>query len=88
MAKRTPRMTVAARKLAEAVKPPPPPSGLSQSDLAARLGVSRALVSLWCLGESIPTASDMAKIEDAIGIPMREWAESLDADETTTAVRE
>ena len=77
MSRAAPRLTRGALLLVERTRPPPTPSGLSQADVARRLGVSRALVGLWCQGASAPSPEHLAGIEDALGIPMRAWAEPV-----------
>jgi transcriptional regulator with XRE-family HTH domain len=52
-----------------------PAGGLSQAEVATKLGVSRQAVSAWAAGESVPRAEYAAQLEDLLGIRMRDWAE-------------
>jgi transcriptional regulator with XRE-family HTH domain len=46
---------------------------INQARLARELGVSQQAISAWCAGRAIPTPTRMARIEDLIGVPMRDW---------------
>lgn len=81
MARTTRRVTRASASLRRLLEPQPPAGKLTQMELSERLGVSRQRVSQWCNGESMPSAEMMAAIEDVMGVPMREWAELVDADQ-------
>lgn len=63
--------SVASRRLAEALRP----KVMSQSELAEKLEVSPQAVSKWVRGDGRPAPKLMAKIEEVLGIPMREWAD-------------
>ena len=43
-------------------------SGMSQEDLAERLGVSRQAVSRWELGTTLPDAPNLLKLSDLFGV--------------------
>jgi len=59
------------RQLCALVFPP-----ITAADLARRLRVSRASVSLWALGKANPTRERAAQIEAATGIPAATWGEA------------
>lgn len=63
----------AASRLADAVRPT-----ISRAELATKLGVSRQAVAGWLAGDFQPSPDLMAKIEDLVGIPMRDWTEPPD----------
>ena len=63
--------SVASERLSELVSP----KVMSQSELARRLDVSPQLVSDWVHGRKTPSPDLMRKVEDLIGIPMRDWTE-------------
>ena len=44
--------------------------GLSQEELAARLGVSRQAVSKWETGEAAPDLSKLLALADALDLPL------------------
>lgn len=44
--------------------------GMSQSDVARRLGVSRACVSLWEHGESRPKMGNVEALSGVFGVPV------------------
>jgi transcriptional regulator with XRE-family HTH domain len=62
----------AAGDLAEKVSPK---RVMSAADLARELGVSPQAVSGWIHGRALPSAEYMARLEDLLGIPMRDWTE-------------
>lgn len=70
-------MSRGTRRLREALRPEQPP--LTVSSLADRLGVTRQTVYSWLSG-TIPMAPAMARLQDELGIPMRDWAEPDDTD--------
>lgn len=71
----------AARDLRRMLKPPPPV--ITQRQLAVKLGVTQQAVSAWLHGIARPDPERMAKIEELLGVPMRDWVvESLDPDDT------
>lgn len=43
-------------------------SGMSQEELADRLGVSRQAISRWELGSTLPDAANLLKISDIFGV--------------------
>lgn len=43
--------------------------GLSQTDLANRLGVSQRTISKWEIGKSTPKPYQMSYLEDYFGVP-------------------
>ena len=45
-----------------------------RADLASLIGVSAAVVSLWCTGLRRPNRRNAAALEDVAGIPARAWA--------------
>lgn len=55
--------------------------GVSQSDLARKLGVIRQQVSAWCNGTKNPDLESRKKIAKALGIPI---VKLLDTDDTFT----
>lgn len=63
--------------LSRRLQPPcPPPGYLTATQLAKELGVSRQAVCSWLYGRARPSPRLMAKIEDLMGITMREWTEA------------
>lgn len=68
--------TLASEALRALLTPLPPPSGITQTQLAVQLGVTRQLVAQWLDGTSVPHPRAMAEIE-ALGVPMRDWARPL-----------
>lgn len=42
-------------------------AGVNGSELARRIGVSRASVSLWCTGGGLPNVALLPKIAEALG---------------------
>lgn len=69
MSSREPVETAASQALKRALSP-----RLTQAELAAKLGVTQQAVSSWAQGRTTPSAEYMAKIEDLLQIPMRDWA--------------
>jgi transcriptional regulator with XRE-family HTH domain len=59
-----------ARALRASLKPK-----MNQADLAKALGVTQQAVSAWLSGAAQPKPELMARIEDLLGIPMRDWTE-------------
>lgn len=55
--------------------------GLSQADLARRLGVTRGAVSHWYSGRSVPEGATLAALADAVGVAAR-WIASGVGDRT------
>lgn len=51
------------------------------AELARKLGVSRAAVSGYLVGDFLPTPQTMRAIEDETGIPMRDWTEPCEESE-------
>lgn len=47
-------------------------AGFSQSDLAARLNVKQATVSLWEQGRNLPKVSNMVRLSELLDIPVDE----------------
>jgi len=58
------------------------PAAMNQTELAKRLGVSPQAVSSWTKGRALPEPERMAEIESILGIPMRDWVEEADDDES------
>lgn len=56
----------------------------SQSDLARALGVTPQSVSNWVNGQSKPAPENMRRIEDLLGIPMRDWTEPEESSPVAT----
>lgn len=50
--------------------------GISQTELARRIGTESGHVSHWLYGHRRPGVKWMFRVEDAIGVPARSWAES------------
>jgi len=48
---------------------------MTQAELAELLGVTQQAVSSWVSGRTTPSAEYMRRIEDELGIPMRDWTE-------------
>lgn len=57
-------------------------SGLSQSQVAKLVGVSRNAVSQWESGETIPNSRRLARVAKALGVPLREIARASSSDQT------
>lgn len=49
--------------------------GMSASDLAVKLGVTRQAVSQWMSGASSPGLEMARRIQDLTKIPMADWTE-------------
>ena len=47
-------------------------AGLSQTDLAERMNVKQATVSLWELGRNLPKASNIVRLSELLNIPVEE----------------
>lgn len=47
---------------------------MRHADLAKLAGVTPQVVSHWCTGQRRPNRENAAKLEDALGIPVRAWA--------------
>lgn len=58
-----------------------PPKTPTAAELAERLGVARTTIYAWISGTRLSPEA-MAKVEDELGIPMRDWAEPDDTAET------
>jgi transcriptional regulator with XRE-family HTH domain len=72
--------TEGSKALASAVFPPV----MTQSELARQLGVSPQWVGDWVHGRAKPSADQMAKLEDLLGIPMRAWTVPVADEESKT----
>jgi transcriptional regulator with XRE-family HTH domain len=70
-------LTRGAVLLIEGTRPPPPSSGLTQSEVAERLGVHRSLVSHWAMGVSRPKLDHAVKLQEIMGIPVEAWTENV-----------
>ena len=64
------------------------PDGLSQTRLAARLGVSQPAVSEWIAGNTRPSAHLRTAIEMLVGIPAGEWMTAEERSVVAEAMRE
>lgn len=51
---------------------------MTQEQLAAQLDVTQQAISSWANGRTSPSPEVMAKLEDILQIPMRDWASKLD----------
>lgn len=63
-------LTEGARRLRELVEPE-----FTQDEVAHKVGVSQQSISLWANSKATPSAQNMKKLEQALGIPMQAWAE-------------
>lgn len=69
--------TEGQRQLRALVTPP-----ITAAELARRLDVTGAAVSLWIKGEARPTRERAAEIEAITGIPAATWGEAPTAEKT------
>ncbi|MCC5805376.1 MAG: helix-turn-helix transcriptional regulator [Opitutales bacterium] len=53
--------------------------GLSQSDVAAALGLTRAAVSKWFTGKSLPRPAELLKLGRLLGLRYTELVEQVNA---------
>lgn len=55
-----------------------PAQVMSAADLAGALGISPQAVSNWLTGIARPRPELMARVEDIVGVPMRDWTVDVD----------
>ena len=69
-----PRLSALAEKITRAVRG----SGLSNTEISARIGVSRSLIGKWMTGERIPQMQNLIDLADLLGLEMRElWDDGV-----------
>lgn len=49
--------------------------GISIASFAAQCGISHMVIYMWTNGTREPNSKSLKKLEQATGIPMREWLE-------------
>lgn len=69
-------LSVAAVALRDLVAPTK--KSRTQAGLADELGVTASAVSAWVHGIARPDPEKMAKLEELLGIPMRDWTTTAD----------
>ena len=52
-----------------------PPPRVAANEIAAKLGVTAAAVRMWATGVTTPGLEYIARMEEILGIAMRDWAE-------------
>lgn len=45
-------------------------SGVSQSDMAKKLGISQGAIAMWETGKRVPKTTDLPKIAEALQVPV------------------
>ena len=58
---------------------------LRRVDVATAIGVTAAIVTLWCTGLRRPNRENAAALEDYLGIPSRAWVTNVEVDEEAAA---
>lgn len=62
--------------------------GMSQTDLARRVGVFPSAVTMWCSGKTKPKHGRLEAIAVALGVPLAEFFGPLDVDASAAAPQE
>ena len=60
-------------------------AGITQADLAARLGVSRPAVCQWESGETEPRQTNLEKVAEACGVSMQTFWGDIGGDQNKAA---
>ena len=64
-----------------------PSIGLTQTQLANRLGVSQPSVSEWCAGRARPTATYRTALRVLLGIPESDWMTAQEVEQVQALAR-
>lgn len=66
------------------IKPIRESTGMTQTELAEKLGVSQQAVSFWENGDRYPRTADLPRIADALGVTIDELLREKEGEERRT----